>query len=421
LEVNSKILGAVKQLGGVYKQNLAKDTQYLLVGKVGSDKHAMVLDQSNEWTRNVQCLRAEWIFACVGKDALVDPSDYQVLPFTGLTLSVTQIHATDAEERKALEMRLVENGARFSANLVKKVCTHLIAKEPNGNKYKQGLKWGMHICTEGWVDECIRKGTWVSEQDFPVVVAAPPAIHEQEGYVKATSGSAKAHAKTKEAADAAAGVEDSRQRSRQAEDPSDAERLAKLCKPETVPESELLAMDTFFVGGFLSAHYDVVMQLIIKGGGRLQPILTDKVTKVVLGELCTEELADAVRHLMSSTILEVVTIEWLAQTVSLEEPQTTLPEGSEGGIYEGQRASFIPSSSSVSSTTATTSEAKATAKKVKFPAVGKRKARRSLPPTAGTDTGIGMASRIQQRNKERNVPVQQDESQFVSWGNITSP
>lgn len=417
MEVNSQILRAVKQLGGVYKQNLAKDTRYLLVGKVGSDKHAMVLDQSNEWTHNVQCLRAEWIFACVEEDALVGPSDYQVLPFTGLTLSVTQIHAADAEGRKALEMRLVEHGARFSANLVKEVCTHLIAKEPSGNKYKQGLKWGMHICTEGWVDECIRKGTWVSEQDFPVAVAASAAINEQGGYVEATSASAKASAKTKEAADAAACVEGSRRRSRPEEGPSDAERLAELCKPETTPESELLAMDTFFVSGFLSAHCDVVLQLIIKGGGRLQPILTDKVTKVVLGELCTEELTEGVRQLMSSTILDVVTIEWLAQTVSLEEPRTTLSEGMEGDTYEEQQASFVPNSSSALSTSAA---AKATAKKVKFPAVGKRKARRSFPPT-GADAGIGMASRIQQRNKERNVPVQQDESQFVSWGNITSP
>lgn len=61
-----------------------------------------------------------------------------------------------AESRSVLHDLFVRHGGRFEASLKKQSATHLVAAEPQGEKYKRALEWkSVAVVNESWVHDSV--------------------------------------------------------------------------------------------------------------------------------------------------------------------------------------------------------------------------------------------------------------------------
>jgi hypothetical protein len=95
---------------------------------------------------------------------------YQVLPFTGLNISVSQLEpggtccclstypALSSDERHRITRVVESNGGKFGRNIEKGVTTHLVCLRPEGDKYDAARSWkNVKIVTAQWIDDCAKK------------------------------------------------------------------------------------------------------------------------------------------------------------------------------------------------------------------------------------------------------------------------
>ena len=60
-----------------------------------------------------------------------------------------------AADRTYIGQLIEEFGGRFTLDLARKVCTHLIIEGTTGAKYKAAKSWGIHIVTHRWLRRCV--------------------------------------------------------------------------------------------------------------------------------------------------------------------------------------------------------------------------------------------------------------------------
>jgi hypothetical protein len=58
-------------------------------------------------------------------------------------------------------------------------CTHLLAVQPTGQKYKKAVEWGMDVVTVEWLVRCAFTGRRLPEKDYPVVEAEEDKLHKK--------------------------------------------------------------------------------------------------------------------------------------------------------------------------------------------------------------------------------------------------
>jgi hypothetical protein len=304
VQVNERIKEVVERIGGVYEPNLSKSTTHLLVGRVGSEKHRMVLERSSK--QNIICLLQDWVFECEVSGKEVDVAGYHIPPLKGLIISVTGI--TDAAELDLFSQVVRMNGAEFSSALSKKKCTHLVvAGEPGGEKYERAKEWGMKICSRSWIDDCISKGSWLPEEDFTVPCRLSGKRVQPEKVVERPKGE---------------DIRRAPKEDRREEMPTVAQDELKILDvfdtAGDATESDLLRADTFFLGGVSNAIRCRCVDMILKGRGRISPFLSYNVTKVLLGNGASLTLRDSVVRLVSLSAADVVTPEGFVSFLKVE-------------------------------------------------------------------------------------------------------
>ncbi|KAK7861183.1 dna topoisomerase 2-binding protein 1-a [Quercus suber] len=180
-----KIETLVTAMGGVLHPKASLDVSFVIVKNVLAAKY--------KWALNIlkkPIVTIEWLHQCWNEHRVVPQESFRVLPFSGLTICVTQI---PADERKEIEKLITQNGGKYSAELTKK-CTHLICDislscflERNalvlnclnicfyqcdtaeGDKYKVARRWGhIYIVTRKWFYQSIARRACLNEDSYPV-------------------------------------------------------------------------------------------------------------------------------------------------------------------------------------------------------------------------------------------------------------
>ncbi|KAM1022887.1 hypothetical protein ACFX13_044495 [Malus domestica] len=169
-----KIEKLVTAMGGVLQTQTSSDVNFVIVKNVLAGKYKWALN-----TLKKPIVTVNWLYQCWKEHRTVSQDSFRVLPFSGLTISVTRI---PADERKKIEKLIIENGGKYSAELTKK-CTHLISDisfwgskmkttvlhSPEGDKYKVARRWGhIQIVTQTWFDQSISKRACLHEESYPV-------------------------------------------------------------------------------------------------------------------------------------------------------------------------------------------------------------------------------------------------------------
>ena len=86
--------------------------------------------------------------------------------------------------RKKLEDLINENGGEYRGNLTRDV-THLIAKEPAGNKYTYAGQWGIKIVSIEWLQRSLERGMILDESLFHLLL--PPAERGRNAWMRKTA------------------------------------------------------------------------------------------------------------------------------------------------------------------------------------------------------------------------------------------
>lgn len=73
----------------------------------------------------------------------------------------------DPDCKNEIAKMIKSNGGTYSPPMSKSSCTHLVCHRNTGDKYATALKWNtIKIVTRAWIEECIKKGYRLPEENF---------------------------------------------------------------------------------------------------------------------------------------------------------------------------------------------------------------------------------------------------------------
>ncbi|KND00633.1 uncharacterized protein SPPG_03760 [Spizellomyces punctatus DAOM BR117] len=170
-ELKQEIRTMVEELGGTYSQGLNVQVNYLLADTVRSEKYRMAAKLS------IPIVRTAWIRLCFShrNDERFDPlkhiAEYELLPFAGLRVAVTNFQPSEVQTIKEL---VLQNGGDFSGQLTS-TCTHLIAACAGSRKHDAAIKWKLNIVNAQWLHDSIAMNACADEILYPIEVKDPNA------------------------------------------------------------------------------------------------------------------------------------------------------------------------------------------------------------------------------------------------------
>ncbi|XP_054788332.1 uncharacterized protein LOC129294174 isoform X2 [Prosopis cineraria] len=338
MDEKMKIGELVNSMGGILHIKASLDVNFVIVKNVLAAKYKWALNMLKK-----PIVTFNWLKQCSIEHRIVPQESYRILPFSGLTICVTRI---PADERRKIEMLIVQNGGKYSAELTKK-CTHLISDAPEGDKYKVAKRWGhIHIVTKKWFDQSIVRRACLNEESYPVQqgpvssqrmfmdnLTAQHSQEKENGKLQsaASSGLPDSCMPVVSFAELADRDPDATQSENTSIAVSDVPIFVNGTDPQAPPvqpnndpnldsavarDSESDDNDLYLsecrisLVGFEASEMRKLVNMVRKGGGSRYMSLNDKLTHIVIGTPSEIEKKD-VRSLAALGIIYVVKTTWL--------------------------------------------------------------------------------------------------------------
>ena len=146
---------------GKFSIEYEKEVNCMITNRVGSKNYEKALRYE------IPIVKLQWLIDCYKNKLLIPFENYFLQPFDGLNISCTQLLP---DEREKIQRLVETNGGIYSANLLKDACTHLIAKEPSGEKYIYAKNWKtVHIVNIDWIEQCTNQKRKIA-QIFLIII-----------------------------------------------------------------------------------------------------------------------------------------------------------------------------------------------------------------------------------------------------------
>ncbi|KAM0035828.1 putative BRCT domain-containing protein [Helianthus debilis subsp. tardiflorus] len=161
----------VTAMGGVLQTKASSDVSFVIVKNVLAAKYKWALNNLKK-----PIVSDSWLHRCWKEHRVVSHEPYRTLPFSGLTISVTQV---PLDERKEIEKLVQQNGGKYSAELTRK-STHLVCDAPESDKYKVAKRWGhIHIVSRTWFNQSVARRACLNEESYPVQKTSVTSTNSQ--------------------------------------------------------------------------------------------------------------------------------------------------------------------------------------------------------------------------------------------------
>ncbi|KAJ7299162.1 hypothetical protein O6H91_Y168400 [Diphasiastrum complanatum] len=155
----AKIEQLVSSMGGVCDANVSATLSCVIAKNVLTPKYKLTSSLRKP------VVSIDWLYQCWREHRIVPFEPYRLLPFTGLTICATQI---PADMRSKISEAAEKSGGSYSADLTR-ICTHLIANLPEGDKYKVAKRWGtVKLVNQQWFWQSIAAKACLDEDLYPV-------------------------------------------------------------------------------------------------------------------------------------------------------------------------------------------------------------------------------------------------------------
>uniref|UniRef100_A0A663MEZ6 DNA topoisomerase II binding protein 1 n=1 Tax=Athene cunicularia TaxID=194338 RepID=A0A663MEZ6_ATHCN len=305
----------VQMMGGRVCRDLNMSVTHLIAGEVGSKKYLVAASLKKP------VLLPSWIKALWDKSQQsimrytdVKMEDYACPVFLGCTICVTGLSSSD---RKEVQRLTAEHGGQYMGQLKMNECTHLIVKEPKGQKYECAKKWNVHCVSVQWFSDSIEKGFCQDESIYKIEAGSKlsntPSTSTPTNHASKPNNhmlSDVSHISSINLSGVNETAYSSAMSSRLDPLPDELENLdiSSFQAPE-----DLLDGCRIYLCGFSGRKLDKMRRLINCGGGVRFNQLNEDVTHVILGEN-----NDELKHFLDKTAHRphVVTAKWLLESFS---------------------------------------------------------------------------------------------------------
>uniref|UniRef100_A0A8C8E8H1 DNA topoisomerase II binding protein 1 n=1 Tax=Otus sunia TaxID=257818 RepID=A0A8C8E8H1_9STRI len=303
----------VQMMGGCVYRDLNMSVTHLIAGEVGSKKYLVAASLKKpvllpSWVKMLWDKSQQRIMRYTD----VKMEDYACPVFLGCTICVTGLSSSD---RKEVQRLTAEHGGQYTGQLKMNECTHLIVKEPKGQKYECAKKWNVHCVSVQWFSDSIEKGFCQDETIYKIEAGSKlsntpststPTNHASKPNNRMLSDVS--HISSISLSGVNETACSSAMSSRLDPLPDELENLdiSSFQAPE-----DLLDGCRIYLCGFSGRKLDKMRRLINCGGGVRFNQLNEDVTHVILGEN-----NDELKHFLDKTAHRphVVTAKWLLES-----------------------------------------------------------------------------------------------------------
>eukprot|EP00298_Acanthocystis_sp_HF-20_P012240 c19787_g1_i1.p1 GENE.c19787_g1_i1~~c19787_g1_i1.p1 ORF type:complete len:387 (-),score=116.14 c19787_g1_i1:80-1240(-) len=161
-------------MGANWQGHLDRGVTILVVGISGTEKYKFAKQEG------IATVTEEWIKDCFKSRVRKNPKDYEPPIFSGIKFCATQLRPA---VRAYIEEECVRKGAEYTADLRKDHNTHLIAVRPGGPKFEFAHRWNVKIVKPSWFFDCLKKQTFVDEQDYIIPYYPTPEHHFNDVHI----------------------------------------------------------------------------------------------------------------------------------------------------------------------------------------------------------------------------------------------
>ncbi|XP_057679751.1 DNA topoisomerase 2-binding protein 1 [Corythoichthys intestinalis] len=162
----AEMMDLVQLMGGRIYLDLNVSVTHLIAGEVGSKKYLVAASLGKP------ILLPSWVKTCWEKSqnslfryTELPMEDHQCPILLGCTVCVTGLSST---ERKEVQRLCEQHGGSYTGQLKMNECTHLIVREPTGQKYECARKWKVFCVALHWLFDSIEKGSCQDESRYTV-------------------------------------------------------------------------------------------------------------------------------------------------------------------------------------------------------------------------------------------------------------
>ncbi|XP_042331627.1 DNA topoisomerase 2-binding protein 1 isoform X2 [Sceloporus undulatus] len=311
-ETREEVHKYVQMMGGRIYRDLNVLVTHLIAGEVGSKKYLVAANLKKP------ILLPSWIQVLWNKSQHrmirytdINMDDFLCPLFLGCTVCVTGLSSVD---RKEVQRLTTENGGQYTGQLKMNECTHLIVKEPKGQKYECARRWNVHCVSMQWFFDSIEKGFCQDESMYSVI----PKPKEANAPNTSTPTSQASNLDSRTLSDVShisninlTGINEtscSPPMNNRVDHPSD--ELNNLDISSLQAPEDLLDGCRIYLCGFSGRKLDKIRRLINSGGGVRFNQLNEDVTHVIVGDDDNE-----LKQFMKKTVQRpyAVTVQWLLE------------------------------------------------------------------------------------------------------------
>ncbi|KAJ3121213.1 hypothetical protein HK100_012466, partial [Physocladia obscura] len=146
---------ACELIGAVFSPSLTNSTTHLIATPSApiSEKYRVAARLGIP----IVCVEWLWAIQALKPNQLLSPAsvaefthEHRIQPLSSLSICITGF---DFETRSQVESIAKSLGASFEVDL-SRICSHLIAKEPKGNKWEFAIKYGITVVSLDWIYAC---------------------------------------------------------------------------------------------------------------------------------------------------------------------------------------------------------------------------------------------------------------------------
>ncbi|KAM4821343.1 DNA topoisomerase 2-binding protein 1 isoform 1-T1 [Thomomys bottae] len=277
----------VQMMGGQVYRDLNISVTHLIAGEVGSKKYLVAANLKkpillSSWIRTLWEKSQE---NKIARYTEVNMEEFRCPVFLGCVICVTGLGGAD---RKMVQQLTVKHGGQYMGQLKMNECTHLVVKEPKGQKYECARKWNVHCVTTQWFFDSVEKGFCQDESMYKVepVLAerGGPSTSTPTGPVSTSENQMLSSVSRISTISGSYINESICSSALSSKLESTAESLDNLDVSAFQAPEDLLDGCRIYVCGFSGRKLDKLRRLVNSGGGIRFNQLNEDVTHVILGD-----------------------------------------------------------------------------------------------------------------------------------------
>ena len=155
-ERKASLYKMIIMMNGKIESTTSNSTQ-LVISELGSSKETRKAGKMG-----IPVVLPTWLSSCWDAGSKIEMESHFVSALKGSVVSLTGFTQS---ARKVMGSLITDLGGSYSPDLTKK-CTHLIAEQRTGMKYRYALLWGIKIVNSNWLFETINYNYCLNEMDF---------------------------------------------------------------------------------------------------------------------------------------------------------------------------------------------------------------------------------------------------------------